>query len=401
MIDVTTLGATGNGTTDDRAAIQSAINAASVTNAPDARRGNLVYFPKGTYRITSALTISNSPVSIRGDGSSSIIKIDNTNSTAFSINAAVNEISIAQLKIVHGNASPPASGFAITMNASGILWIVIQDIVFGDPSPSQGVWGMVGCAVTPTPGASVNNVIMTNCIGRKIKGVGVRVQSGIDWVMHDCLVEVDGTGAGTRGLVLDSNSKGFYATNTLFLGGEYALLLQQTLGESPPKQHTFVQVAGDGAGVASWQFNAGRRCRMTNCWAATVQNNAVGVAINNPAEGLVWEGGIALNCGREGFQINGGSKVFIDGAHVISNSLTSPGTFSGIAVGAGVSDFAIRNCQIYNDPDFSGQQKHGIQVSNGSSNNYMIAGNYLLGNADVGLADGGTGPKKAIANNLL
>jgi hypothetical protein len=43
-------GAVGNGTTNDTAAIQAAINAVSLT-------GGVVYFPEGRYRITSALTL--------------------------------------------------------------------------------------------------------------------------------------------------------------------------------------------------------------------------------------------------------------------------------------------------------------------------------------------------------
>jgi hypothetical protein len=45
--DVTDYGATGNGTTDDTAAIQAAVNAAPVQS--------VVFFPPGTYRITSTL----------------------------------------------------------------------------------------------------------------------------------------------------------------------------------------------------------------------------------------------------------------------------------------------------------------------------------------------------------
>src|ERR1043166_6962440 len=48
--DVTTFGATGNGTTDDRVAIQNAINSCSSSGDND------VYFPSGTYSLTQAGT---------------------------------------------------------------------------------------------------------------------------------------------------------------------------------------------------------------------------------------------------------------------------------------------------------------------------------------------------------
>ena len=51
--------ATGNGTTDDTAAIQAALNACPA--------GQVVYIPTGTYKVTSALVLKNS-YTVRGDG---------------------------------------------------------------------------------------------------------------------------------------------------------------------------------------------------------------------------------------------------------------------------------------------------------------------------------------------
>ncbi|HRK32202.1 MAG TPA: glycosyl hydrolase family 28-related protein [Tepidisphaeraceae bacterium] len=54
-INVKDYGAIGDGTADDTAAIQAAINAAQVAATPDKR--NLVYLPNGTYRITETLEV--------------------------------------------------------------------------------------------------------------------------------------------------------------------------------------------------------------------------------------------------------------------------------------------------------------------------------------------------------
>lgn len=81
--DVRAYGAVGDGTTDDTAAIQSAINAI------DTAGGGVVFIPKGTYKITSALSgVSN--ITLLGSGrNQSIIKIkdsysNNTNCLNFS-----------------------------------------------------------------------------------------------------------------------------------------------------------------------------------------------------------------------------------------------------------------------------------------------------------------------------
>ena len=63
ILDVRDYGATGDGVTDDTAAVQSALNTVS----------GVLYFPAGTYRTTSPLTANPRRVAIRGDGSQSSI----------------------------------------------------------------------------------------------------------------------------------------------------------------------------------------------------------------------------------------------------------------------------------------------------------------------------------------
>jgi hypothetical protein len=65
-VSVKDFGAVGDGTADDTAAVQNAINAASANSA-----GKTVYFPTGKYKLTSAINISAS-VSILGDEPSAI-----------------------------------------------------------------------------------------------------------------------------------------------------------------------------------------------------------------------------------------------------------------------------------------------------------------------------------------
>jgi polygalacturonase len=66
VIDVKAYGATGNGSTDDTAAIRSAISALIT--------GGELYFPCGTYLISSGLTITQSKVAIAGASGCATIK---------------------------------------------------------------------------------------------------------------------------------------------------------------------------------------------------------------------------------------------------------------------------------------------------------------------------------------
>ena len=65
-----TYGAVGDGAVDDTSAIQAAINAANAAG------GGVVFFPKGTYRVTAALTLPGSVHLLGTSAATSILRID-------------------------------------------------------------------------------------------------------------------------------------------------------------------------------------------------------------------------------------------------------------------------------------------------------------------------------------
>lgn len=80
VFNVKSYGAVGDGTTNDTSAIQSAIAAAGT-----ASNGSIVYFPAGTYYVTSTLTVSKPGVHLVGPGRidqsinpKTILKLENT-----------------------------------------------------------------------------------------------------------------------------------------------------------------------------------------------------------------------------------------------------------------------------------------------------------------------------------
>lgn len=101
-VDVTAYGATGNGSTDDTAAIQKAINAAN---------GQGVYFPAGVYRVTRQLTF---PAGGYQGASGAVLK----GSTGSQLASAVSNVSIDGLTFDGGGVTFPkaASGVSITNN---------------------------------------------------------------------------------------------------------------------------------------------------------------------------------------------------------------------------------------------------------------------------------------------
>src|SRR5437763_7422991 len=65
-LNVRTFGAVGDGTANDRAAIQTAVDAA--------RPGATVYFPAGTYRLDDAIKVRHGRLTFAGVGARSVIQ---------------------------------------------------------------------------------------------------------------------------------------------------------------------------------------------------------------------------------------------------------------------------------------------------------------------------------------
>jgi len=141
LISVKDFGATGDGTTDDSAALQAAITAAA---------GATLYIPEGTYYYTSLLTVSNS-MNITGDGYGSQLK-------------------------------PYApSGNNIRINASNVM---IENIRMEGTAPVGFAIGVSG---------AVTNITFQNCFFKTVEQV-IYLYTANDITIQNCVFDTTGYG---------------------------------------------------------------------------------------------------------------------------------------------------------------------------------------------------------------
>src|SRR6478609_2762328 len=127
-------GATGNGTTDDTAAIQAALNAVSAN-------GSTVFFPPGTYKITSALTATVNGTQIVGNGWGSQILYDGSVVTTGAVKASGNiRLFIRDIRISQSNASHLGTAMDLSQcNNSVFERLLIDGGGAGGVSPLVGI----------------------------------------------------------------------------------------------------------------------------------------------------------------------------------------------------------------------------------------------------------------------
>jgi parallel beta-helix repeat protein len=127
--------AVGDGANDDTAEIQAAIDALPAG-------GGVVYFPPGTYKVTSALTRAINNVSLVGSGVSSVITYTPTTGNCMTVGG--NDWRISSLKIT-GSVSATAGGLIFSSTPDRLR---VSNVYLLNGWTGIDILGGVGCWVT-------------------------------------------------------------------------------------------------------------------------------------------------------------------------------------------------------------------------------------------------------------
>lgn len=158
VFNVKDYGAAGDGTTDDRAAIQAAINAAVAAG------GGTVHLPLGDYKLTNKITLG-SNVTLQGEGSGSALRpaFGSTNTTNRVIdNDWVNGSSNIALK--HFKLDRSGNNVTHGVIVNGVNNLLIDGVeVSGYPTLASGAIAISGTLSNAGPPLLSKNVRVVNC----------------------------------------------------------------------------------------------------------------------------------------------------------------------------------------------------------------------------------------------
>jgi hypothetical protein len=326
VLNVKDFGATGNGVTDDTTACQAALNALT-TQVGQNNAFGAVYFPRGTYLISSALTFQNQSggkgIKIFGDGRGSLIK---GNINAYLLDNSLNlqasgPCTIEQLEIANANTTVGSGGIRFLSSVGGAIrdckvtgctainvWdtnfvgvggasIQIQDCVLICASPyTTGTIGIllgnghqaIGCDITNFDNgiraSNVGNVIIGGRFEVNITAINLGMSSqgatdqSVGFIISGCSMEANEVGilftAGTNGIISGVSISG-------------------TVGAHDGNSHTGIDLTG-----ASSTVVAGVNCGGTFSTASfVIPNNKSDLTFisclpnNSHSSPTIWSGG--------------------------------------------------------------------------------------------------------------
>ncbi len=389
FLNVKSYGAVGNGTTNDTAAFQCAVDAAAAAG------GGVILVPAGNYLISGTIYVASHGITIQGMGSHTSVLVVPSNTTQDMIRYTHSlSCSIKNLTI-QTNGPAASAGRAIHCYISDVLienlWIVNQFVsveingqggrvtILGgyyNPAPN-GTAVLAGGDVTAGPAGElhiINLVVDPGAVLPKpAYGLRLRSVAGV-WVTDCDFIRCN------VGLMIDPPS-GYSVLDGFFSG---------TAWDSCDDRCIIIQ-PHSGAAVFSIHFS--------NCWSASSDYDTC--AIGGNVNGVQFTGHRFLNSEfGHGLWVTGplAKNINVDASVASGNQAGTGFAFVGNA-----TNFAVRNCTTaIHGSHAVGQilppNRYGLQVTAGCSN-YIITSNFLKENTMASIVDSGSAPK-VVANNL-
>ena len=381
-INVLDFGAVGNGTTDDTAAIQAAINSLSST-------GGIVYLPSGTYKVSSALVMNTTGITLMGA---------NRNSTIISgSNATQNIIEIGSLSVLtKGNR---VSNLQITSSVAKTAGAAIKvfsghqtdldhitlmnNMYYGfqfEAGPYQYIYHLTDFEVN----SGLNAII----VGHDIATYTGVVQE---------LVCTDGTIASQTGVAIKLEHIQGAFFRDIDVIASYA-----GVGMIPGTNQVVVAcwfdtVLGDTCGNNGWILQPSstgiiKEIMMVSCWGASCTNYGIlldASAANDCISGIAMTGCRFMNNSKQGMYITDGVEaVSVTNVHCLGNSTGASATYHGIYLESGVDGVTFNGGVSGGGGVFTNHQGYGVYFA-GTATNCAVIGMNVTGNLTGGIRDSG------------
>lgn len=392
-------GAIGDGSTDDTSSILSAVAACAGT-------GGTVFFPIGTYRITSTITVT-SPMQFLGSGRSTVISFAlGMNRIGVLVQGADSFTTVAWFTMkdlsINGNASGPNdAGLAQINNVDRLVMTGCHLFNSGSTSSSNGV--SVSAGASASTAVATRGVIAFNLIeGHSKAGINWTTNASDGIIFGNIVRNNSGTGF-TPGIQVNGGHNVAVIGNSVY-SNEGRGVYVATVGTTPPIPSRYVEVIGnhiygnglssntEGAGIAvlnsATTIRFGRTIVANNNVYANARGGIdAGIMVQNQ-DNVIVEGNTSSLNGNHGIFVDACRYVTVNSNQVHSNNTGANSGVGGITL-RNVSDSVVMG-NISTDSQTTQTQEYGLVFfSGGTCSRVQVVGNHLAGNKLGGILRNG------------
>ena len=345
-VNVLDYGAKGDGSTDDTTAIQNAINT-----------GLNIFFPKGSYIITTALTVFAAGQRLFGEArGNTTITQTNVGQGGIIVNNK-NDVQIENLYLA-ATGSNTAAGLLVTTGCINSAYYAIR---------VQGFYYGIKCLNSNQ--TYFNNIFLVNnrSHGMYLSGVS---GSCVDTTVMNAYVAGNGTAVTANGLYVEGVCSGIYFTKCQFqLSSNFGILIEQGGGSGTASAGFFTQCINDTNTAGGVKMSDGLLFEFNNCWTSGLGDGYY--FGSNVADAKVI-GGEIYNMGGHGVNILE-SRCSVVGTNIRGAGRTTANTYDGIRIN-GASSAIVSGVNF--DGEYSGSNvtRYGISLTGGTVNNTYITG---------------------------
>lgn len=369
IVSVKDFGAKGDGVTDDTAAIQTAINYAATFGSGF---GGEVVFPTGQYRYTT-ITISNSGVSLRGEGKAALVKTTAAGNGLLVIGPSgrIYGINISNLSFSAGVTQ--TSGAAIYMTNTGQC--KLDNVTFTN-FPFANWRGFQS--------NNVSQITMTAMVSQNCVDSGFVVTDMIDLYVSSSRSDANGL----HGWFFDTCSGVYFADVTAFSNNGAGFFMQHVAAGVIAQSNNFyfmTACVADTNGSNNWTMNDLTQSELTACWASSQKNtstNLNGFALNGGCANIELNGCLAFTNNNAGLlALNGATDIVVRGGQYISNGRVA-GSSQKHGIWMDATSYQILGARCQNLP-LTPSQVYGVFINSGTT--AMVKDCDLLGNLTGGI----------------
>lgn len=377
--NVKAYGASGNGTTDDTAAIQAAFDSGLA----------VIRFPAGTYRITAALVLNRSNVMLSGN--TSTINMDNAGGTLSHLIIGDNTTQRGGIRIndfIFTRSQVATAGAAIDMRYVGVVR-VSHCRVFGSGRIYRGIKIDRGIQV------SIEHCYLQACVADNVylSGTGAVVNSipygtgnngdrTVDVEISDSRIE----GAGGTGIKTYDFCEGLFVRDCIFYNNAVSVSCSASVDAHGLASFQFFNVCFDSsAGAVCVYLDKISNVQATNCWFSN--NTGINLDVTSSVNGMVVSGCQAYHAAAVSMRFAGQNMA-------VTGNLMSGGTNLIYNRSTAINITITGNTLI-------GATAHGINNLE-APDGVTIIGNTMRYNTSGNVSSGGTNViALATANNFL